>query len=176
MTITKLSIIFLFLISSCLSLTGQRNAEVTLKSGAVQTLKVTVQTPTEVKFLKDNGTIGSIDKSAVESVRYLETSSLLDDTIAPDGTIETYCLILGTKVLLKNKVTVQIDFGQGINNWRPKQSLLTDANGKKVQFNSMIDALNFMASKGWSFVDAYAITVGNQHVYHWLMKKRVLPN
>ncbi len=39
-----------------------------------------------------------------------------------------------------------------------------------VIFNSMIDALNFMTKNGFEFVDAYAITVDNQNVYHYLLK------
>ena len=89
------------------------------------------------------------------------------------GQVETYCLIVGTKVPLKKKVTIQIDFGQGINLWKPRESMLKDDRGKAVKFESMVDALNFMSSKGWSFVDAYAITSGNQSVYNWIMKKTV---
>jgi len=37
----------------------------------------------------------------------------------------------------------------------------------------MIDALNFMSKNEYEFVQAYALTVGNQNVYHYLMKKKV---
>jgi hypothetical protein len=36
----------------------------------------------------------------------------------------------------------------------------------------MVDALNFMSDNGYEFVTAYAITVGNSNVYHFLMKKK----
>ena len=87
--------------------------------------------------------------------------------------VDTYCLIIGTKVPLKKKVIVQVDFGQGIKFWKPQQSVLKDANGKTIKFESMIDALNHLASQGWSFVDAYAVSNGNSHVYNWIMKKEV---
>jgi len=45
-----------------------------------------------------------------------------------------------------------------------------DANGKKKKFNTMIDALNFMHSMGYEYVDAYAITLGNQNVYHSILR------
>jgi hypothetical protein len=34
----------------------------------------------------------------------------------------------------------------------------------------MIDALNFMSKNGFEFVNAYAITMGNQNVYHYLLR------
>jgi len=82
-------------------------------------------------------------------------------------------MIVGTKVPFKKKVTVQVDFGQGINGWKPKESVLKDNKGKPIKFESMIDALNYMSGQGWRFVDAYAITAGNQNVYHWIMSKTV---
>lgn len=30
-----------------------------------------------------------------------------------------------------------------------------------------------MTSKGWEFVNAYPITIGNQNVYHFILKKYV---
>lgn len=88
-----------------------------------------------------------------------------------------YCEMVGTeKGVAKNllgvgnsKLTVELDFGnkQGdfINN------NLVDENGKSMKFNSMVDAMNWMGSKGWEFCQAY--TVGDAkdgYVYHWLLK------
>jgi hypothetical protein len=36
----------------------------------------------------------------------------------------------------------------------------------------MVDALNYMGSDQWEFVQAYIVTTGQQNVYHWLLKKR----
>lgn len=35
----------------------------------------------------------------------------------------------------------------------------------------MVDALNYMGNQGWEFVQAYTITMGNQNVYHYLLKR-----
>jgi len=35
----------------------------------------------------------------------------------------------------------------------------------------MIDALNFMNDNGYDFESAYALTIGNQNVYHFLLRK-----
>ena len=82
-----------------------------------------------------------------------------------------YVQIVGTTKLLSTKVTIELDFGQHNKVFSKKDSQLVDANGKKIVFYSMIDALNFMNNNGYNFVNAYAITVGNQNVYHYLLKK-----
>ena len=85
------------------------------------------------------------------------------------GASEVYCLIVGLGKFLSTDVTVEIDYGQEQSFWRPDK--LEDEKGKARIFNSMIDALNYMNSKGWKFVDAYSITTGQQNVYHWLLKR-----
>jgi len=79
--------------------------------------------------------------------------------------------IVGTSKLLSTKVVVNIDFGQRDKFFKTKDTQIRDENDKLVEFNSMIDALNFMSKNGYGFVQAYAITQGNQNVYHFLMRK-----
>jgi len=84
-----------------------------------------------------------------------------------------YVLIVGTSKFMSTKVTIEIDFGQRTKLWSAgKETILRDEKGDKVEFNSMIDALNFMSANGFEFVDAYAITTGNQNVYHFLMHNK----
>jgi len=83
-----------------------------------------------------------------------------------------YIQIVGTSKLMSNKVTVEIDFGQENKYWSAKDTQVKDENGKLVVFNSMIDALNFLSKNGYEFVNAYAITIGNQNVYHYMLKKK----
>lgn len=85
---------------------------------------------------------------------------------------EEYCMILATSKLLSTKLTIEVDFGQEWSFWKDKRSL-RDENGKKIVFNSVIDALNYMSADGWKFVNAYAITVGSQNVYHYVMRREL---
>lgn len=82
-----------------------------------------------------------------------------------------YMRIVGTSKLLSTKVNVEIDFGQESGFWK-RNNKIKDANGKALKFNSMIDALNFMSKNGYEFVTAYVITISNQNVYHYLLKKK----
>lgn len=88
---------------------------------------------------------------------------------------EIYCEIVGKEVgILKKKIEVEVDFGQE-KGWleRAGGDPLKDANGKIIHFNSMIDALNHMAKDGWLFVNAYSISVKNQNIYHYVMRKNI---
>jgi hypothetical protein len=84
-----------------------------------------------------------------------------------------YVQIVGTAKLLSNKVSIEIDFGQENKLFNSdKDTRIKDVNGKNLIFNSMIDALNFMTKNGYEFVNAYAITVSGQNVYHYLLRKK----
>lgn len=83
-----------------------------------------------------------------------------------------YIQIVGTSKLFSNKVTVEIDFGQENKFWTAKDTQIKDKDGKLLVFNSMIDALNFFSKNGYEFIDAYAITIGKQNVYHYMLKKK----
>ncbi len=81
----------------------------------------------------------------------------------------TYCEIVGTGNLLGTKVTIELDFGQATKFLQDTRYKGED--GKPIKFNSMVDAMNFMGKNGWEFCQAYAITTGQQNVYHFLLKK-----
>ncbi len=84
-----------------------------------------------------------------------------------------YVEIVGTSRVLSSKLTVEIDFGQENKLFSSdKDTRIKDVNGKNMIFNSMIDALNFMTTNGYEFVQAYAVIVSNQNVYHYLLKKK----
>lgn len=85
---------------------------------------------------------------------------------------EEYCMIMARQKLFSTKVTIDVDFGQEWSFWSNKRKLV-DENGKKISFNSVIDALNYMSSQGWEFVNAYSLTAGEQNVLHYVMKREI---
>lgn len=82
-----------------------------------------------------------------------------------------YCEMVGTRKFLSTKVTIVLDFGESRNIWKDNR-LKDELTGKAQSFNSMVDALNYMGENGWEFAQAYVVTIGQQNVYHWLLKKR----
>lgn len=102
-------------------------------------------------------------------------SQTVNDVPIKDIDVE-YVQIVGTSRLLSTKLTIEIDFGQENKLFSSdKDTRVKDANGKNMIFNSMIDALNFMTKNGYEFVQAYAISVSNQNVYHYLLRKKIKP-
>lgn len=51
---------------------------------------------------------------------------------------------------------------------------MVDESGKKIEFNSMVDAMNYLAKFRWKFEQAYVVTVGGENVYHWLLSKDIV--
>lgn len=80
-----------------------------------------------------------------------------------------YAEIVGTSKFLSKKVLVEIDYGQATSFWESNRLKNTDGSNK--EFNSMVDAMNYMGALGWEFQQAYVVTIGQQNVYHWLMRK-----
>lgn len=70
-----------------------------------------------------------------------------------------YCEIVGT---YSNKLRIEIDFGQSKEFYENDQ-YKDPTTGKPFVFTSMIDALNFMSTNGWEFVQAY--TIGGDQIF-----------
>jgi hypothetical protein len=83
-----------------------------------------------------------------------------------------YIQIVGTTKILSNKLNIHIDYGQEQRVFDMKDTPVLNKNGEKVEFKSMMDALNFMSKFGYEYADAYALTAGNGLVYYYVMKKK----
>lgn len=90
---------------------------------------------------------------------------------------EVYCEIVAKETgLLKKKIKVEVDFGEkkGFFKELIGDPLKDKKTGKTICFNSIIDALNYMSSEGWLFVNAYTITDrDNSPTYRYIMRKKV---
>lgn len=74
-----------------------------------------------------------------------------------------YCQLLG-KMNLAGQLRLTILW----DNMRTENNL-RDENGKKIEFATMVDAMNYMSKRGWEYVDN--VTYGN--VVHYVFKKIV---
>lgn len=102
-------------------------------------------------------------------------ASLFLFALSASAQSKVYCELLGTQKFLSTKVTVSVDFGQERKFFGDNR--MVDADGKVQEFNSMVDAMNYMGTLGWEFEQAYVVTVGSgagaSNVYHWLLSKFV---
>ena len=48
-----------------------------------------------------------------------------------------------------------------------------DEKGKEIDFNSMVDAANYMVQRGWVFQQAYSSLYGGSPIIHWIFFKDV---
>jgi hypothetical protein len=90
------------------------------------------------------------------------------------GKNRVYAELLGTATNLlglNRNCVVTVDLGQSMEIYKTHH--IIDENGKPIKFKSMVAAMNYMGERGWKFVQAYIVTVGNQNVYHWLLYKDV---
>mgnify|MGYP003589598326 FL=1 len=91
---------------------------------------------------------------------------------------KVYCEIVGTGNIMGNKVSmIEADFGQSISAWNTKSRILVGDDNKAVPFNSMMDAVNYFAVRGWSLLFAYGVTdtqgMARQTAYHYVLSKEV---
>ena len=67
------------------------------------------------------------------------------------------------------------DFGQNSSYsiWTDLNSQMkfVDEEGKVIEFNSMVDAMNFMSDKGWKFQQAYTTNRNSKSIEHWILYK-----
>lgn len=97
---------------------------------------------------------------------------------AKDQPYKVYCEIISTsRGMFSNKTSVELDFGQYASWWSSDRNLV-DENGKTIDFNSILDAVNYMAARGWTFEQMYIVqsfSKGDSETpaYHWIMSKEV---
>lgn len=86
-----------------------------------------------------------------------------------------YCEIKGKGKSFTSGLNVIFDFGTetSYNMWGDLSSKLkfVDENGKEIEFNSMVDAANYMVQRGWVFQQAYSSLYGGSSVIHWIFYK-----
>lgn len=86
-----------------------------------------------------------------------------------------FCEIKGTNKALSAGLKIVFDFGESpvysIWNGLKSQQKMVDENGKEIDFNSMVDAANYMSEKGWNFQQAYTSFYEGNVIHHWIFYK-----
>ena len=75
---------------------------------------------------------------------------------AQDSTVvEQYCKLTASTKMFSNKRYITLDFGDKEQKWLKDYRLRDQQTGKAKEFNSVIDALNYMGAQGWTLVNAF---------------------
>lgn len=91
-----------------------------------------------------------------------------------------YCTLRGEEAMSNPGTLVgkiEIDYGQKMKH----KNYLTDSTGQRLEFESMVEAMNYMAGYGWSLHDSYTtikrMPIDNRQldriVVVWVLKKEV---
>jgi hypothetical protein len=78
-----------------------------------------------------------------------------------------YCQLVGFKNL-----AAQLRLKVLWNNMKDENNL-RDENGKKIEFNTMVDAMNYMSKRGWDYVECVTYKEGTNNVVHYIFRKYV---
>lgn len=91
-----------------------------------------------------------------------------------DGKYPVYCQLKAYNSWGFGKVKVLLDMGAFVEGKANFESLY-DENGKKMKFNTPMDAINYMAKRGWKLNNVYFLTesMGKQNVANYILEKRV---
>jgi hypothetical protein len=91
-----------------------------------------------------------------------------------------YCQLLMQPRAFSTKVNITVDYGQETNFFQDTR-LRDEESGKLKKFNSIVDALNYMAEQGWEYIDSYNLqsnsgtaTIAPTSLTHWVLRKTVL--
>ena len=86
-----------------------------------------------------------------------------------------YCEVKGIEKSFTSGLKIIFDFGTeaSYNMWGDLSSKLkfVDEKGKEIDFNSMVDAANYMVQRGWVFQQAYSSLYGGNLIIHWIFFK-----
>jgi hypothetical protein len=92
---------------------------------------------------------------------------------APQGSVtrtEEYCQVSATPKL-NGRYVVSIDFGQ--QQKLISLNLFRDATGKAVEFNSAMDALNWLNAQGWELVSTFVLVDKGASVACYVLRRRL---
>ncbi|MCH3995927.1 MAG: hypothetical protein LKE54_12980 [Prevotella sp.] len=86
-----------------------------------------------------------------------------------------YCEVKGIEKSLSSGLKIIFDFGEKTSYtiWGDLSSKLkfVDEKGQEINFNSMVDAANYMVDKGWEFQQAYSSFYEGNPIIHWIFSK-----
>ncbi len=82
----------------------------------------------------------------------LSYSQTVNNTPIKDIDVEYIEIVGKSAKAFSRKLKVNLDFGQKNRAFTQVDSQIKDKNGNTIEFNSMIDALNFMDQNGYEFV------------------------
>lgn len=83
-----------------------------------------------------------------------------------------YVTIRGKEKLFSQKIHIELDYGQKNHILRDDDKDIVNQDGKKMEFNNIIHALNFMTQYGYEYIDSIVFSHADRVTHYYLLKKR----
>ncbi len=80
-----------------------------------------------------------------------------------------YVELVGRGKAFSLKMKIIVDYGQEFSF---KSQAIRSADGTKAEFNSMIDALNFMDANGWELISNYVVRTDTEVTVRYILHKK----
>ena len=84
--------------------------------------------------------------------------------------VEQYCRLVAISKLFSNKVNIDVDFGDE-RKFFSDNRLRDEETGRIKKFNTVVDALNYLGSQGWTLINAFPVVEGSSSTYHFYFRK-----
>ena len=109
-----------------------------------------------------------------EGVKYTDNISLekIKKISFENKTIEVFCDLIATKKFLSTDVSIQINYGNRDSLWIDK-TIYTLLASELKQYNTILDALNYMGNEGWQTINSYSASYNSYIVEHYILKKTI---
>ncbi|MDX9854410.1 MAG: hypothetical protein RBS81_11560 [Tenuifilaceae bacterium] len=109
------------------------------------------------------------------TISALAAKSQTVNGISLDKIDATYIDIVEYKKFVSDKVNILLDYGQRSHIIYNEEQFVKDKNGKDMEFNSIIDALNFLSKYGYEYIDSYITVSKESSTCHFLLKQKEKP-
>ncbi len=87
--------------------------------------------------------------------------------------VEQYSRLVAINKLFSAKVNIDVDFGDE-RKFFSDNRMRDEETGKIKKFNTVVDALNYMGSQGWTLVNAFPVQEGSSYSYHYYFRRQFL--
>jgi len=123
---------------------------------------LTMISASAVTSYKKTSTKAEIDSFLIKLPTYKppQTDQVFKDTFQTDlKEYYIYCQIQANQKL-NLKWSIRVDFGESLKYGLWWERLKDKKTNEVIEFNSLIDAINYMSKNGWEYVDSYIIVAG----------------
>lgn len=94
-------------------------------------------------------------------------------TGVPTNSHYNYCEIIGERRSPIAPIDVTVDYGEPVKRSKAARAQ-QEQQGKRIHFDSMAEAMNYLDKEGWEFVQACVESIEGRSYLHWILRKKIV--